>query len=571
MPDRSLASRIRRRKPRFVVGAAIGTGMAANFAIRGGADFLVALNAGRLRSMGEPSVASMLALNEANAFVMEFASREILPRSTVPVVFGACAFDPRQDLGEIVEKVRAAGFDGITNFPTASLVGGSLRRVLEEAGLGHAREREMLRLAKAAGLATVAYTHTVPEAEAVVDIGVDIVVCGLGWNQGGALGHSGERNDLAIEEAAIYVGRAVRAAGSAGALCLVEGGPIISPRHLEELCRFVNIDGYVGGSTIDWVPLETAIEEVTASFKTIGRSGIDGPDDAGDPAFPMQLVGRSDLIRVARRSLVRLAAGDGPVHLSVPDPAGVGAVAEAFHNRSPQNKRDPIVVTLGPGSAEARRADLFGSIDKRQKIGWLEFASGQTLVLNCAQGTPSDLVRDVAEAVRRGRARPIGGERAYPINVRLVVASGQDLQPMPGLTYVSLPRLADRPEDVFSVLDQVLRSLRFRLRRPLLRLDAAAWRVLVDHTWPGDIDELRQAVEAAALVAQNDVITPVELGDLRDAAQGRALFTSEKEWILDGLRRNSFHRGRTAEWLGISRKTLYNKVRRFALDLDSTD
>ena len=57
----------------FLVGAAIGTGMAANFAVRGGADFLLALSAGRIRSMGEPSLVAMLPIHECNSFVMDFA------------------------------------------------------------------------------------------------------------------------------------------------------------------------------------------------------------------------------------------------------------------------------------------------------------------------------------------------------------------------------------------------------------------------------------------------------------------------------------------------------------------
>lgn len=570
MPKVSLALKSRRRKHRFLIGAAIGTGMAANFAIRGGADFLIALSAGRLRSMGEPSVASMLALTEANAFVMNFAAREILPRSTVPVIFGACVFDPRQDISRIVDEVRAAGFDGITNFPTASLLGGPMRCALEKEGLGHAREMKMLRLAKEAGLATVAYTHSVPEAEAAAETGVDIVVCGLGWNYGGALAPLADGHGLGIEEAAIYIDHAARVARSTGALCLVEGGPIISPKHLEELCRFVNIDGYVGGSTIDRVPLETAIEEITANFKNIGSTDALTGADADNTAFPMQLAGGSEGIHLARQSILRLAAGKGPVHICVPDPAGTGPVAEMFHKLSPQRTREPIILNLGPQDAEAHRQDLFGTFGTRRRIGWLEIASGRTLIIDCAPGTAPDLVREVAETVRRGCARPIGSERIYPVNVRLVVASAEDVPPVPGLTFVSIPKLADRSEDVGSVLDQVLRKLRSLLCQPTLRLDAAAWRMLVNHDWPGDIDELWRVVETAALAAQGDVITPVELGNLSGHSSGRRLFASEKEWILDGLRRNSFHRGRTAEWLGISRKTLYNKVRRYALDLDSS-
>src|SRR5262245_16938428 len=71
----------------FLVGAAIGSGMAAQSAVRGGADFLLAPSAGRMRCIGEPSIAAMLPLRECNELVMNFARAEILPRATVPVFF----------------------------------------------------------------------------------------------------------------------------------------------------------------------------------------------------------------------------------------------------------------------------------------------------------------------------------------------------------------------------------------------------------------------------------------------------------------------------------------------------
>src|SRR5689334_20483772 len=80
------------RQGTFLVAAAIGTGMAAQAATRGGADFLLALNAGRLRSMGAPSVASLLALRDTNSFVLDFAREEIRPRTTLPVLIGMAAF-----------------------------------------------------------------------------------------------------------------------------------------------------------------------------------------------------------------------------------------------------------------------------------------------------------------------------------------------------------------------------------------------------------------------------------------------------------------------------------------------
>lgn len=568
----------RRRRGQLIIGAAIGTGIAAHFAMRGGADFLLALNAGRLRSMGEPSVSSMIALNEANTFTFDFASREILPRATVPVIFGAYCFDPRQDMAELVDRIGKAGFAGISNFPTASLLSGPMRDTLERRGLGFRRELEMLAHARRAGLATLAYTHTVAEAEEAAAMGADLITIGLGWNHGGLLGTSdptiGQR---AIEEVAIHVDRGARAVGAIApdTICLVEGGPIVSPRHLEELCRFVNIGGYIGGSTIDRVPIEAAIEDTTAAFKTIGA--MRGEPLAGRPVFPLELVGRSDTISRTRDRMLRLASTDLPINLVCPQ--GVtrsGQIIDTLHGLSRRRRREVQVVHIGPDTWQERMVDLFGQPGDttgrgqpgrdRARLGLLEVLSGGTLGVVCAAGTPDSVLHDLAEAARRGRGQQIGGTRWFDFDIRIVIATDRTRGGLAGFATLEVPPLSERREDVTSVLDIVLRGLRGSLRRPLLRLDAAAWRLLVDHGWPDGCEELRRTIEAAALAIDGDVITPMDLPISSDDRRTGNLFDSEKDWILDALRRNSFKRSRTADYLGISRKTLYNKMRRYALD-----
>ena len=155
---------LRAARNQMLVGAAIGTGMTAQAAERGGADLLLALNAGRFRSMGVPSIASMLALRPCNDFVLDFARAEILPRVAIPVFFGASAFDPALDITALVARIAAAGFPGVVNFPTAALVDGRYRDFLEESGCGFAREVALLTAARKAGLATLAYVRTAAEA-----------------------------------------------------------------------------------------------------------------------------------------------------------------------------------------------------------------------------------------------------------------------------------------------------------------------------------------------------------------------------------------------------------------------
>lgn len=170
----------------FLLGAAIGTGMAAKAAEHGGADFLLALNAGRFRSMGAPSAACMLALRPSNKMVMEFGQAEILTQTSLPVYFGASVFGV-VDLEELVGQIAEAGFHGISNFPSCIFLDGQYRQFLEESGHGFGREIALLQAARAHGLSTLAYVHTVEEACRVA-ADVDIVNFGLGWNMGGSVG-----------------------------------------------------------------------------------------------------------------------------------------------------------------------------------------------------------------------------------------------------------------------------------------------------------------------------------------------------------------------------------------------
>src|SRR5882724_322381 len=103
-------------RDRFLLGAAIGTGMAAKAAEHGGADFLLALNAGRFRSMGTPSAACMLALRDSNRMVMDFGQSEILTQTSLPVFFGAAAFGT-VDCFELDYQIANAELPVVANYP----------------------------------------------------------------------------------------------------------------------------------------------------------------------------------------------------------------------------------------------------------------------------------------------------------------------------------------------------------------------------------------------------------------------------------------------------------------------
>jgi predicted TIM-barrel enzyme/DNA-binding NtrC family response regulator len=573
---------------RFLVGAAIGTGMAAQSAMRGGADFLLALSAGRIRCMGEPSIAAMLPLKESNALVMDFARSEILPRARVPVFFGASTFDPRLDLADLVERIIDAGFAGIANFPTAILIDGAYRRFLEEEGLGFGRELELLEIAKARGLVTLAYTHTIEEARAAAERGVAIVNIDLGWNMGGVLGVD---TDLRIEEAALMANTIARAvhAVSPTTRRVVEGGPIVRPHQLEELCQIARVDGYIGGSTIDRVPSESAMEVVTAAFKAIGALNhrIDGLERRLDRnLLPRCLWGHSPMVENARSLFARLAATSHPVLIAGDPGTGRRETARALHAASNRKGRDLIALSCNDAGRRLK-LDLFGCMAgahpdvAKNRIGWLELARGSTILLDNIEALDIEIQRQLADAVEAGRFWRLGGEEAIDLDVRFIAIARSDLRGMPkGLIdqrfaawiscfTMALPPLCERLDDLPALIDETLSLVQGRDHGRRKSLDSSAFRALAAHHWPGNLRELTSVLERAALASPGDVITLEHLPLLAQAEErnGSAAspLRSEKDWLLNGLRRNRFRRGLTADYLGVSRKTLYNKMRAYGL------
>jgi len=572
---------------RFLVGAAIGTGMAAQSAVRGGADFLLALSAGRMRCIGEPSVAAMLPLRECNELVMSFARAEILPRATVPVFFGAASFDPRLDLAALVERIAEAGFSGISNFPTAILIDGAYRRFLESVGLGFERELELLSRAKARGLVTLAYAHTREEAVAAAQRGVDIVNIDLGWNKGGVRGVD---TIVRVEEAALTANTITRAVHAAApqTTCMVEGGPIVSPKQLEELCQVARVDGYIGGSTIDRVPSESAIEIVTAAFKAIGtlQQRIDGLERRLDRrSFPRSLWGHSAAVENARALFARLATTDHAVNIVGEPGTGRREVARALHALSARKARDLVSIACNDASAERARLDLFGCMAgahptvAKNRLGWLEIATGSSILLDEVDALPVEIQRALVEAVETRRFWRLGSDVTLSLDVRFLAVSRGDLREgrasafdrrfaeWLGCFTIRLPPLRERLEDLPSLIDETLRLIEARTSGPHRSLDASAFRALAEYHWPGNLRELTSVLERAALNCAGDVIGAEHLPPLGGARTREPMsrFESEKAWILDGLKRNRFRRGRTAEHLGVSRKTLYNKMRQYGL------
>jgi predicted TIM-barrel enzyme len=259
----------------LIVGAGAGTGLSAMSAEAGGADFIVIYNSGRFRMAGRGSLAGLMPYGDANAIVVEMA-REVLPVvHDTPVLAGVCGTDPFRRMPRFLADLRDMGFAGVQNFPTVALYDGAFRQGLEETGMGFDLEVEMIREARRAGLLTVVYCVTEDEARAMAGVPADVVVAHVGLTTKGRIG---SRSAMTLEAAAERV-QEIRDAVvgvDAGIPVLCHGGPIAEVDDVRYILEHTaGIDGFLGASSMERLPSETAITDTVRRFKGLVRSDPD--------------------------------------------------------------------------------------------------------------------------------------------------------------------------------------------------------------------------------------------------------------------------------------------------------
>ncbi len=252
-----------------IIGGGAGTGISAKFEEAGGIDLIVIYNSGRYRMAGRGSLAGLMPYGDANAIVMEMAREVLTVVSAVPVLAGVCASDPFRQMPRFLDEIRSIGFAGVQNFPTVGLIDGSFRANLEETDMGYDKEVAMIALARQKDLLTTPYAFNVHEAEQMANAGADVIVAHMGLTTKGSIGAETAKSleDCVREVQAISdAARGVRD----DVLILCHGGPIAIPEDAEfVLKRTRNVHGFYGASSMERLPVETALTQQTQRFKAI--------------------------------------------------------------------------------------------------------------------------------------------------------------------------------------------------------------------------------------------------------------------------------------------------------------
>lgn len=333
------------------------------------------------------------------------------------------------------------------------------------------------------------------------------------------------------------------------------------------------------------------------------------------------LIGTSQPMQEVYKLLGRVATSDITVLITGESGTGKELVARAVHQNSNRLGQPFVALNCAAIPRELLESELFG-FEKgaftgaaERKIGKFEQASGGTIFLDEIGDMPLELQAKLLRVLQEREISRMGGNRAIPINVRIVAATNQDLQQRVAtrefredLFYrlnvvpIQLPPLRQRPEDIPLLVDFFIQRANQEFHTHIHGCSAAALQGLQNFTWPGNVRELENTVQRACLLSQNQVLQLSDFPVLRDQSDPveddgletlianklrSALLQKEIEEINDlytmvleqmerpllriVLEKTRGNQLRAAEVLGINRNTLRKKIRLLGLETGRND
>jgi DNA-binding NtrC family response regulator len=312
-------------------------------------------------------------------------------------------------------------------------------------------------------------------------------------------------------------------------------------------------------------------------------------------------------MKEAIRLIERVAPAEASVLITGESGTGKELVAHAIHRLSGRADASFVDLNCAAFQESLLESELFGyeagafSGAKGRKLGLIELADGGTLFLDEVTELPAQLQAKLLRAIETRTFFRVGGVRKVEVNVRIVAATNRNLEAVVNdgsfrsdLLYringfqISLAPLRERPEDIEPLTHHLLKHMAGATPP---ELTTEAFSALRSYNWPGNVRQLKNCLERAVILSNNGRITLSELppevtrpaifvpmatsvsssvGNIDSAAAlpagSGSLREVERQQILAALEQTGWHRGKTAEILGISPSTLYRRLRDYDLE-----
>jgi len=312
-----------------------------------------------------------------------------------------------------------------------------------------------------------------------------------------------------------------------------------------------------------------------------------------------RIIGDSPAIRKVFAIMDRLLDNTIPVLIEGESGTGKELVARAIHYNGSRRDGEFVAVNCGAIPANLLESELFGHVRgaftgaTSNKRGLFQLADKGSLLLDELGELPLEMQVKLLRVLQEGRVKPVGAVQEIPVDVRILAATNrhledevaagrfrEDLYYRLSAVTIPLPPLRQRRSDIPLLVQRFLADNRAEGLTQVRGVSAAAMALLKRYDWPGNVRQLQMVLKSLSLFADGDELTPDDLaaypdilssgGSLPPASQslsGRSLADIEREAIIQALRDNHGNKKRSAEQLGIDRRTLYNKLKVYGIQI----
>lgn len=331
--------------------------------------------------------------------------------------------------------------------------------------------------------------------------------------------------------------------------------------------------------------LDTLVEKINS------LCGV--PEQTVDNDMPV--LGVSSAMHKIERALCRVSGHDATVLITGESGVGKEHAANYLHRYSSESTEKPfIAINCGAITESLMESELFGHEKGaftgavQQKKGVFERADGGTLFLDEIGEMPPTMQVKLLRVIQEREITRIGGETVISVNIRLICATNRDLKEMVSegtfredlfyrinVIHIVIPPLRERPEDILWFTRLFLKEFHADIdsRKYLL---PSAEDALLAHKWPGNIRELHHRIERACILSTTDALSEDDFDTLASSDSEKSkthptvlkerLGHFEHQLILEALERNNHQINETAEELGISRKNLWEKMKKLNIN-----
>jgi two-component system response regulator HydG len=304
------------------------------------------------------------------------------------------------------------------------------------------------------------------------------------------------------------------------------------------------------------------------------------------------LVYESESMRRIMDMVARVAPTDSTVLITGESGTGKGLVARKIHQLSQRSRRPFITVDCGTLVETLFESELFGHVKgsftgaDANKIGKFELAQNGTLFFDEISNIGLEVQAKLLRAVEERKISKVGSHRVITVDVRIIAATNTDLTKAIkdgafredlfyrlNVVLIQMPPLRERKSDIPLLVQHFLEKYNARLRKDMRGISPDALDLMARHDWPGNVRELENTMERLVVLSPGPYLEPADLvfaGTILtpaiEAAAGTSLKDLERDHIIQTLQRCDGHKSETARALGIDRKTLREKLKRYNIE-----